>query len=88
LSFSGVGAVHPVSDPEMAADVLRQLLADESIAIILVDPLVARINSELIRQAMIEKVLPVILEIPSEEERKRDPLRDLIRYSVGVDLEM
>ena len=88
LALSGVGSVHSVKDPVMGGSIIKQLLDDETIAIILVDPLVAESNSGLIQQAMTEQVYPIIVEIPLEADRESDALRDLIRYSVGIELEI
>jgi len=58
----------------------------EDVAIILVTPEVAEANSEIIKESL-EQLYPIILELPTKE-REKDPLRDLIRTAVGVDIEI
>ena len=85
--MSGIGKVYPVLKPEEAAPVLIDLMKRvEDVAIILVTPEVAEANSEIIKESL-EQLYPIILELPTKE-REKDPLRDLIRTAVGVDIEI
>ncbi|MFW9915097.1 MAG: V-type ATP synthase subunit F [Candidatus Thorarchaeota archaeon] len=87
LQLSGIGHVYPVMNPEEAGPILADLLPkSDEIAIILVTPEVAEANSGIIAKSL-QQLYPIILELPTKV-REKDPLRDLIRTAVGVDLEI
>jgi vacuolar-type H+-ATPase subunit F/Vma7 len=87
LQLSGIGQVYSVANPEEASPILDDLLnRSEEIAIILVTPEVAEANADLVKRSL-QQLYPIILELPTKE-REKDPLRDLIRTAVGVDIEI
>jgi vacuolar-type H+-ATPase subunit F/Vma7 len=87
LQLSGIGHVYPVMNPEDAGPILADLLPrSEEIAIVLITPEVAEANSEIVAKSL-QQLYPIILELPIKV-REKDPLRDLIRTAVGVDLDI
>lgn len=87
LQLAGVGQTYPVVKLEEAGPILADLVKkSEEIAIILVTPEVAEANADIVKMSL-QQLYPIILELPTKE-RERDPLRDLIRIAVGVDLEI
>ncbi len=87
LQLAGIGEVFPVTSPKDARQILEELLGKKNeIAIIFVTPEIAETNPELIKKSLAE-LYPIILELPTKE-REKDPLKDLIRAAVGIELEI
>ncbi len=86
LKLSGIGTVHPIQRPDQGGKILQMLTKEKDIAVIIVTPDVVEANEEIVRESM-DQVFPVIIELPTKE-KKSDPLRDLIRFAVGIELEI
>lgn len=89
--LAGVNAAFPVADAEQARAKLQELSQDDTKAIIIITEKLA----EAIRDTIDEiegskrKISPIIVEIPDREgkiEREVDPLRELIKRAIGVEM--
>ncbi len=87
LRLAGIGSVYSVTTPEDAGPILNKLLNDPEVGIILISAEVAAANETIVTEAL-KQPQPILLEIPSEAKKDEDPLKDLIRFAVGVDIEI
>lgn len=89
LQLGGVGKVYPISNPNEAEAILRELQCDETIALILVSPEVAQANVALI-ETILEKVYPIVLTLPTEkiESDEEEPLERLVRLATGIRIKL
>ena len=86
LQLAGIGKVHPVTDPIEGKELLPELLKERGLACILVSPEISQISQEIMREAL-EQTFPIILEIPTKVG-EFDPIRDMIRLAVGVEIDV
>ncbi|MFX1511163.1 MAG: V-type ATP synthase subunit F [Promethearchaeota archaeon] len=85
LRLAGVGLVHAVSTPEDGGSILKKLLKNPEVGIILISSEVAAANESIVTEAL-KLSKPILLEIPTEAQKDEDPLKELIRFAVGVDI--
>ena len=87
LKMSGIGEVHPISDPNDSGEVLKRLVKDIDLSIILITPEIAKANSKLVQANLAKKdVFPIMLELPIGETSSG--LQDLISSALGIDFQL
>jgi V/A-type H+-transporting ATPase subunit F len=87
--LAGIKDAHEVEDPKEAVEILRELIRDEDVGLIIItERLADEIRSE--TKKMFEgRVTPLLVEIPDKSgpiEKKVDPIKELIRKAVGVEI--
>ncbi|MHA1628916.1 MAG: V-type ATP synthase subunit F [Candidatus Heimdallarchaeota archaeon] len=91
LRLGGIKECHIVDDPTKATEKLRELSLDPETGILIVDDEIARLNHKLIDEVRAnKKAFPIIVELQSKERKGVvegvDPLKDLIKRAIGVDI--
>ncbi|NHJ39223.1 MAG: hypothetical protein FK731_04260 [Asgard group archaeon] len=91
LRLGGIKECHVVSNPEDAGEKLLELSGDSDTGILIVDDDIARLHHKLIDTIRADKrTFPIIVEIQSvirkEATEGIDPLKDLIKRAIGVDI--
>ncbi|MHA1942494.1 MAG: V-type ATP synthase subunit F [Candidatus Hodarchaeales archaeon] len=87
LKMSGIGEVHPITDPNDAGDVLKSLAKNIDLSIILITPEIAKANSRIVQANLSKKdVFPIMLELPIGETSTG--LQDLISAALGIDFQL
>lgn len=89
LKLAGIGEVHPIAkDHQGTCEILSKIWLRKDISIILITPEIAKRCHQQITDFMAEKTFPVIMELPTELKKGKDPLTELIRQAVGIKLEL
>ena len=89
LKLAGIGEVYPVEgEPQNAYHILTKLWSRKDISIILVTPDIAEHYHKQITEFMAKNTFPIIMELPIKREDLKDPLTELIRQAVGINLEI
>ncbi|MHA1211053.1 MAG: V-type ATP synthase subunit F [Candidatus Heimdallarchaeota archaeon] len=91
LRLGGLKECYIIEDPDAAGDKLLELTADTDTGILIVDNDVARLHHKLIdRIRSGKKTFPIIVEIQAGDRTEAtegiDPLKDLIKRAIGVDI--
>lgn len=91
LRLGGLKECHVVDNPEEGGNMLIELSNDPDTGILLVDDAIARLNHKLIDEIRASnKTFPIIVEIQTstklEAGEGADPLKDLIKRAIGVDI--
>jgi vacuolar-type H+-ATPase subunit F/Vma7 len=91
LRLGGIKECYTVESPEKAGKKLLELTKNPEIGILLIDDDIARIHHKTIDDLRKTKqTFPIIVEIqmqPKKEATKgKDPLQDLIKRAIGVDI--
>lgn len=91
LRLGGLKDCHVVENPERAREQLIELSNNKEIGILIVDDNIARLHHKLISEIRSRNgVFPIIVEvrthIEAEEGEGQDPLKDLIKRAIGVDI--
>jgi V/A-type H+-transporting ATPase subunit F len=89
LRLAGVKDSYPVETADQAEEALRRLSQDESIGLIIFSEKVADKIRQTITDFTSQRTVPVVVEIPDKrgvEPGRRDPLMDMIRRAVGIEL--
>jgi V/A-type H+-transporting ATPase subunit F len=89
--LAGVKEGYVVESPEEALERLREVVKEEDVGlVIMTERLVDRIRSE--AEKLLEKrSFPLLVEIPDKTgpiEKKVDPMKELVRRAVGVDIKI
>jgi len=85
--LGGIKEGFPVKDMEEAEETLKKLMKEYSI--IITTEKIGDGLREIIDKQTHERALPMIIEIPDKQgsiERETDPLRELIRRVIGVEM--
>ncbi|MHA2202066.1 MAG: V-type ATP synthase subunit F [Candidatus Hodarchaeales archaeon] len=89
LKLAGIGEVHPIEgDHQDPYEILSSLWSRKDISIILVTPNIAERYHQQITEFMVKNPFPIIMELPISREDVKDPLTELIRQAVGINLEL
>ena len=89
LKLAGIGEVHPIEeDHQDPFKILSSLWSRKDISIILITPSIAERYHEQITDFMAKNSFPIIMELPITREDVKDPLTELIRQAVGINLEL
>jgi len=89
LRFAGVKDSFPVETPEEAKEALHKVFQDESVGLVILTEKLADQLRGMIMEYISQHTFPVVVEIPDKhgtEKGRRDPLRDIIRRAVGIEL--
>ena len=91
LRLGGLKECYTIENPELAAEQLVALVSDPETGILIVEDTIARLHHELIVTIRKRKgVFPIIVEIQTEIHpemgKGQDPLKDLIKRAIGVDI--
>lgn len=89
--LAGTSEAHEVHGAEEASDVLSKLSERDDIGIIILTERLADEIRDMIDEVESKKegVAPIIVEIPDRSgkiERKTDPIADLVKRSVGIEI--
>ncbi|MDY6964776.1 MAG: V-type ATP synthase subunit F [Halobacteriota archaeon] len=89
--MGGITKVNEISNGDDAAPVLKDLVKDEDAAIIIITEKIAESIRSTIEDIDSKKkgVIPIIIEIPDKSgkmPREVDPLSELIRRAIGIEL--
>ncbi|WP_456475802.1 V-type ATP synthase subunit F [Candidatus Pyrohabitans sp.] len=89
--LAGVREGYPVDSPEEALERLREIVKKDEVGLVIVtERLVDKIRGDVDR--LLEKRnFPLLVEIPDKKgaiEKKVDPLKELVRRAVGVDIKI
>ncbi len=91
LRLAGIREVYQIDDVQEAFPTFKQLIRRKDIAVIFTTPEIMRHESlaDLLKEAA-RQTYPIILELPSleeiEEEEGADPIREMVKYAIGVDI--
>lgn len=89
LKLAGIGEVYPVEgELQNAYEILTNLWSRKDISIILVTPEIAEHFHHQITEFMAKNPFPIIMELPIKREDVKDPLTELIRQAVGINIEL
>jgi vacuolar-type H+-ATPase subunit F/Vma7 len=89
LKLAGIGEVYPIEgELQNSYKILTDLWSRKDISIILVTPEIAEQFHNQITEFMAKNPFPIIIELPTKREDIKDPLTELIRQAVGINLEL
>ncbi|MFX1539100.1 MAG: V-type ATP synthase subunit F [Promethearchaeota archaeon] len=89
LKLAGIGEVYPLEEEhEDPFEILSSLWLRKDISIILITPDIAERYHQEITEFMTKNPFPVIMELPLIQKDVKDPLAELIRQAVGINLEL
>jgi len=89
LKLAGIGEVFPIEgEHQNTYEILSSLWSREDISIILITPDIAEQFHQQITEFMTKNPFPIIMELPIKREDVKDPLTELIRQAVGINLEL
>ena len=89
LKLAGIGEVYPIEGKHKNAyEILSSLWVRKDISVILITPDIAEQYHQQITEFMTKNPFPIIMELPIKREDVKDPLTDLIRQAVGINLEL
>jgi V/A-type H+-transporting ATPase subunit F len=87
--LAGVRETHETEDPKEALEVLKALFKDKEVGLIIITERIAdKLRSEIDKLTK-GVVTPLLVEIPDKGgaiERKVDPIKELVRRAVGVEI--
>ncbi len=89
LRLAGVKLSFPVETPEQAQEALSKVLQDQSVGLIILTEKIADKMRDAVTDVMSQRTVPIIVEIPDKhgaQPGRRDPLMDMIRRAVGIEL--
>ncbi len=90
LKLAGVNETYIVNSPVEAESRIRELSTRQDIGLIIITEQIGSKIRKLI-QDIIRKGFPIILEIPDKTGEVKgavDPIRELVRKAVGVDIKI
>ncbi|UCG90789.1 MAG: V-type ATP synthase subunit F [Candidatus Heimdallarchaeota archaeon] len=89
LKLAGIGEVYPLEeDHENPFEILSSLWLRKDISIILITPDIAERYHQEITEFIAKNPFPIIMELPIKQKDVKDPLTELIRQAVGINLEL
>ena len=86
--LGGIKEGHPVNNMEQAGKILEELVGKDYSVIITTEKIGDELRDK-IDNLTSERALPMIIEIPDKTgsiERETDPLRELIKRVIGVEM--
>jgi V/A-type H+/Na+-transporting ATPase subunit F len=86
--LGGIKEGYPVKDMEKAGEILEDLVKKDFSVIITTEKIGDKFR-DTINKLTSERALPMIIEIPDKTgsiERESDPMRELIRRVIGVEM--
>jgi V/A-type H+-transporting ATPase subunit F len=86
--LGGIKEGYTVKDPEEAGETLEKLIKEDFSIIITTENIGDQFRAT-INKLTSERALPMIIEIPDKKgsiERESDPLRELIKRVIGVEM--
>lgn len=91
LRLGGLKECYIIESPEQAGERILELSQDPEIGILIIDDDIARLHHDLIDDIRSgKKTFPIIVEIRTSDKKKVaegvDPLTDLIKRAIGVDI--
>jgi V/A-type H+-transporting ATPase subunit F len=89
LRLAGVKDSYSVETPEQAEQALRKVSQDQNVGLIILTEKLADKIRQTITEFTSQRTVPVVVEIPDKrgaEAGRRDPLMDMIRRAVGIEL--
>jgi len=89
LRFAGVKDSFPVETTEEAKEALHKVFQDESVGLIILTEKLGDQLRGMIMDYTAQHTFPVVVEIPDKrgtEKGRRDPIGDIIRRAVGIEL--
>lgn len=87
--LAGVSESYEVTEPKEALLKLEGLVKDEDVGLIIITENIGDSLREEINTLTEGKITPLIVEIPDKKgplEERRDPIRELIKKAVGVEI--
>ncbi|MEM3839299.1 MAG: V-type ATP synthase subunit F [Candidatus Micrarchaeaceae archaeon] len=87
--LAGITESYVVADTQEAESRLRELLAKDSIGIIIVSSSVKKlVKDRRLHDAMESSILPLVVQVPEPNEgiNEEDTLRSLIMRAIGIDI--
>ena len=87
--LAGVRYAYSASGATDTKDALKKILGINDIAILFITAdLYPHVSSQLSERRMKGEVYPIVVEIPPMSgEMKEDPIREIVRRAVGIDME-
>ncbi len=91
LRLGGLKECYIIESPEQAGERILELTQDPEIGILIVEDEIARLHHDLIDDfRSSKKTFPIIVEIRTSDKKEVaegiDPLTDLIKRAIGVDI--
>ncbi len=86
--LGGIKEGYPVKDMEEAGKILEELVKKDFLVIITTEKIGEKFK-DTINKLTSERTLPMIIEIPDKTgsiERESDPMRELIKRVIGVEM--
>ncbi len=94
LKLAGIKRIYPIRDDETnvetSRDLLVKLIADESVAVLIITEKYADMNRAILDRAAL-RPWPVIVEIPGPEgkiQRETSTLKTLVKNALGIELDL
>ena len=91
LRLAGVRDSYLVESPHQAEEMLRKVLQDQDVGLVILTEKIADKVRDMINDFTSQRTFPVIVEIPDKrgtEQGRRDPLKDIIRRAVGLEVKV
>ncbi|MFX0119069.1 MAG: V-type ATP synthase subunit F [Promethearchaeota archaeon] len=89
LKLAGIGEVFPLEGSQQDPyEILSKLWLRKDISVILITPDIAERYHQQIAEFMAKNPFPIIMELPTKYEDNKDPLTELIRQAVGINIEL
>ena len=87
--LAGVSNAHSVSDGPHARKKIKEIFNTPGIAVVFItSDIYPHIREEVSERRLKGEVYPIVVEIPPMRgEMKEDPIRDIVRRAVGIDME-
>lgn len=89
MRLAGVKEVSEVDDPKEALVVLKKNIKDEDVGVVILSEKLAEAVRGELTAITEDLVMPIIVEIPDKKgplETKIDPVKEMVRRAVGVDI--
>jgi V/A-type H+-transporting ATPase subunit F len=89
FKLAGVQDANEIKEPSEAVPLLKKKIKDEDVGVIIITERIAEEIRDDIRPFTEDLVMPIIVEIPDKKgplEMKVDPIKEMVRRAVGVDI--
>lgn len=89
LKLAGVKLSYVAETPQQAEEAFGKVLQDQAVGLIVFTEKIADRIRDTIANFTSQKTVPIIVEIPDKrgvQPGRRDPLMDMIRRAVGIEL--
>lgn len=87
--LAGIKDAYEVEELSEAVDLLKGIVKNEEIGLIIITEKIADDIRDEIKELFEKRITPLLVEIPDKNgpiEKKRDPIKELIRRAVGVEV--